>query len=194
MNICDYIKKNNIPHQVLPDGRIKQVSALDLSASNITSLCGFVQRGWLYLRGNEISSLEGFVQNGYLDLSYNQITSLDGFEQNGTLDLAHNQITSLNGFVQNGPLDLTSNQITSLNGFVHNNYLDVSYNWIISLEGFMLSSNFVVHMSGNSIYKILKQSNRSGTILYNNGKIYLFSAHRLSNVHTEYLIIRNEYM
>jgi Leucine-rich repeat (LRR) protein len=175
MNICDYIKKNNIPHQVLPDGRIKQVSALDLSASNITSLCGFVQRGWLYLRGNEISSLEGFVQNGYLDLSYNQITSLDGFEQNGTLDLAHNQITSLNGFV-------------------HNNYLDVSYNWIISLEGFMLSSNFVVHMSGNSIYKILKQSNRSGTILYNNGKIYLFSAHRLSNVHTEDLIIRNEYM
>lgn len=73
MNICDYIRKHNLPHTIDEFGRV-------------------VQNGDLYLNDNKITSLDGFVQNGFLDLSYNQITTLKGFVQNGYLDLSYNQI------------------------------------------------------------------------------------------------------
>jgi hypothetical protein len=53
MNICDYIIQNDLPHQVLTDGRIAQTTTLYLSARGITSLNGFVQKyGKLFLGGN----------------------------------------------------------------------------------------------------------------------------------------------
>jgi hypothetical protein len=60
LNICDYIIQNDLPHQVLTDGRIAQTTTL-------------------YLSGCGITSLDGFVHNEYLDLSHNQISSLEGF-------------------------------------------------------------------------------------------------------------------
>lgn len=49
MNICDFIKENNLPHKV-ENGKV-------------------VQNGTLVLSNNQITSLNGFVQNGDLDLS-----------------------------------------------------------------------------------------------------------------------------
>jgi hypothetical protein len=148
MNICDYIKQNNIPHRVLPDGRMKQIVSMHLAWSKITSLNGFVQQGWLSLCGNKIVSLDGFTQNGRLDLSYNQISSLDGFEQNGWLDLSYNNITSLKGFVQNGPLNLGFNFINSLDDFVPNNKFIIIGNGIFNIKRKRIS---VIYSKGKLI-------------------------------------------
>jgi hypothetical protein len=116
MNICDYIKKKNVLHEVLPDGRIKQICALKIRRRGITSLDGFVQNGHLDLSYNMISSLDGFEQNGFLNLSYNKISSLDGFEQNGKLNLKNNKISSLENLSINSeyPLILEGNEVYRL--------------------------------------------------------------------------------
>jgi hypothetical protein len=113
MNICDYIKRNNIPHEVLPDGRIKQVGNVRIISKGITSLDGFVQNGHLDLVGNKITSLKGFVQNGVLDLAGNEITSLEGFTQTDRLYLEYNNIYDIDDFsMKNGTtINLKGNRI-----------------------------------------------------------------------------------
>jgi hypothetical protein len=172
MNICDYIKKNNLPHEVLPDGKMKQT-------------------GTLYCNYANINSLRGFVQYGYLDLSHNQITSLNGFVQNGPLDLSYNQIDSVDGFVQRGYLDLSYNQITSLKGLKHTAYLDLSFNKIKSLDNFTPCNNTTIYLHGNSVYKIIiriKQKKVFNT-LYCNGKFIFYTNQILSNLYTNNLIV-----
>ena len=101
MNICDYIRENDLPFKMV-DGKMHQNGILDLDNKNITSLDGFVQNGILDLSKNQITSLDGFVQNGYLFLSGNQITSLNGFVQNGFLGLGIWQFNKM----ENGSLNI----------------------------------------------------------------------------------------
>jgi Leucine-rich repeat (LRR) protein len=192
MNICDYIVQNDIPHKVMPDGRIQQVIRLDLSHNQITSLDGFVHNGVLDLCANKISSLDGFEQNGWLDLSHNRISSLDGFVQNGALSLCNNLITSLDGFVQNGWLDLSHNYISSLDNFTQTAYIDLSFNKIKSLDGFTPYTGTSTHLYGNSVYKIIiriQQKEIVNNVLYCNGKFFHYKEKILLNVYTENVII-----
>ena len=100
MNICDYIKKNNISHTFDTNGNMVQEDKLFLSHKGITCLKGFIQTSALVLSNNEISSLEGFVQTDWLGLTHNRITSLKGFTQKrGDLYLNNNPIQDLEGFV-----------------------------------------------------------------------------------------------
>jgi hypothetical protein len=135
MNICDYIKKHELPHQII-DGELYQVGVLYLNNKGITSLNGFFQTNRLYLKGNNITSLDGFNQTESLYLNDNKITSLNGFTQNDYLNLRGNNITSLNGFMQTACVDLSNNNITSLDGFIQNGAIDLKGNKIKSLKGF----------------------------------------------------------
>jgi hypothetical protein len=144
MNICDYIKQNNIPHEVLPDGKIKQVGNLQIISKGITSLDGFVQNGNLDLLGNEITSLKGFVQNGALDLKHNKISSLEGFEQNGYLYLEYNNISDLDGFIINqySTVNLRGNRIYK---FYIRKHTFILYSIIYSKGKFHIFSNPLIY-------------------------------------------------